>query len=419
MPDSLATPTPPSIVIVGAGLAGLCLAQALMSAGIDVQVYERDQANSARRQGYRITLDRHGLAALRACLPPQLFELAVATKKDSGGYFRYTNSDLRDIFKLTFKPDPESGGQVDRQTLHAILRTGLEDRIHFGKTAIAVEGITDGAAVRFSDGTELRANLVVASDGINSALRPQIASNAAPSISPYVGVYGVTYLPAGAPSFVPEALSRSGVLALADAPGRAFFFTTMRFHERPDVAFTRLAPDTTAPINDDYVMWGLVSPSSEAPEAAVAADPVRLHAQAVDFAKQFHPVLHTMVAAGDPAQTIMSRFSAGRRPTHWTQKHATLMGDAIHPMPPFGAHGGNTALRDAALLANELRTALREERPIETAIDPYQRSMSEYAFKAVATAERSMRQLSMNPLQRWFMLKVLTRFNRMTVPVPK
>ena len=56
------------MAIAGAGLSGLCLAQYLTRAGIDVHVYERDPGPFVRRQGYRIILDRHGLRrCARAC----------------------------------------------------------------------------------------------------------------------------------------------------------------------------------------------------------------------------------------------------------------------------------------------------------------------------------------------------------------
>ncbi|HIH2644050.1 TPA: NAD(P)-binding protein, partial [Burkholderia cenocepacia] len=45
------------VAIVGAGLGGLALAQALKQAGIAFDVYERDAAIDSRRQGYRIRID--------------------------------------------------------------------------------------------------------------------------------------------------------------------------------------------------------------------------------------------------------------------------------------------------------------------------------------------------------------------------
>src|SRR5262245_55925383 len=120
-----------SVVIAGAGLSGLCLAQALLHAGFDVHVYERDPAPQTRRQGYRLTIDDHGAAALQACLPPNLFEavLATASVHEEIGYFRFTNKDLGEIFKLTFKrapnaPDHQMIGQVDRATLRTIMLSG-------------------------------------------------------------------------------------------------------------------------------------------------------------------------------------------------------------------------------------------------------------------------------------------------------
>jgi 2-polyprenyl-6-methoxyphenol hydroxylase-like FAD-dependent oxidoreductase len=121
-----------SVAIAGAGLSGLCLAQYLVRAGIDVHVYERDPGPFVRRQGYRIILDRYGLEALRESLPRQLYTLALTTGDEPGGHLRFTDSRLRDAFTITFKDEPHATRQVDRLTLRSILQSGLNGRIHYG-----------------------------------------------------------------------------------------------------------------------------------------------------------------------------------------------------------------------------------------------------------------------------------------------
>lgn len=412
---------------MGAGLAGLCLAQSLLKRGVDVHVFERDAVDRPRRQGYRITIDRQGLAALKYCLPPNLFELVMATKGIPGGSFRFTDYKLRDVFALKFDTQPEDGGQVDRQTLHTILRMGLDDRIQFGKTAVGVDDTPDGALVRFSDGTTAHGSIVIAADGSGSALRQQIVAGAEPEPSPLLGIYGASSLMQGDRSLVPTALMGSGVLAIGAESGHGFFFTAMRFPESPVAAFERLAPPTQtqmrpqAPVTEDYVMWSIVFPGVELPAHVTAAislgDTDSLHTFALEQAQHFHPALRAMVETSNREYTLLARFLAAKRPESWRLHRATLMGDAVHVMPPFGAHGGNTALRDAALLAEKLLEASENGLPPESAFVSYQREMEDYAFKAVAAADRSMRQLEMNPLLRWIMLKVITRFHRVTVPL--
>ncbi|WP_163572288.1 NAD(P)-binding protein [Fodinicola feengrottensis] len=67
------------VLVIGAGLGGLAVAQGLRKAGIDVQVYEKDTDIEARWQGYRIGLREYGWSALRTCLPAELYDLAWAT----------------------------------------------------------------------------------------------------------------------------------------------------------------------------------------------------------------------------------------------------------------------------------------------------------------------------------------------------
>ena len=58
------------VAVAGGGLGGLCLAQGLLKAGVDVTVYERDAQLADRRQGYRLHVDARAGLALEQCLPP-------------------------------------------------------------------------------------------------------------------------------------------------------------------------------------------------------------------------------------------------------------------------------------------------------------------------------------------------------------
>src|SRR5262249_50184759 len=253
----------PSVAIAGAGLSGLCLAQSLLRAGFDVQVYERDQTPDARRQGYRVTLNQHGIGALQRCLPPHLFALFLATASSTThGYFRFTNQELGEIFTLTFKADPSGANlplprQADRLTLRTLLLSGLRDRVHFDRAAARVESTPAGATLFFADGSSTHASLVVGADGVHSALREHLLPGCAPVDTGHMGIYGRSLLVQDGRSLVPEPLRNSGVLAVAGR-GRAFFFTAMRFQESPQAAFARLAPDQQPPVQEDYVMWALL-----------------------------------------------------------------------------------------------------------------------------------------------------------------
>jgi len=62
------------VAVVGGGIGGLCLAQGLKKAGINVAVYERDRTRVDRLQGYRVHISPRGTSALHNCLPPELYK---------------------------------------------------------------------------------------------------------------------------------------------------------------------------------------------------------------------------------------------------------------------------------------------------------------------------------------------------------
>jgi len=102
----------PNVVIIGAGVGGLCLAQGLRRAGVPVRVYERDVAPDARPQGYRLNIEPAGSRALHDCLPGQLWRLLVATAGDPGPGMGVFTHRLR---RLMREPGDLPLGQVVRR----------------------------------------------------------------------------------------------------------------------------------------------------------------------------------------------------------------------------------------------------------------------------------------------------------------
>ncbi|WP_422934370.1 FAD-dependent oxidoreductase [Sinomonas sp. P47F7] len=170
-------------------------------------------------------------------------------------------------------------------------------------------------------------------------------------------------------------------------PGLAFFATAMRFTQAPAGI---LPADAVPPGLDalgDYVMWGLIPDPAET-DVLRDQGPEELLRRARELTVGASPVLQSLVENSRIADTLFSRFSAGRPGGQRAFAHATAIGDAIHPMPPLGAHGGNTALRSAQALAARLASVPADvPGQIPAAIDAYETEMTEYATAAIRAAE--------------------------------
>src|SRR5690606_38574730 len=125
-----------------------------------------------------------GDLALRACLPPNLYELVVATSGKPGSSGVTVLSPRLDVLHQVtdFEPQDADAGRhlsVDRLVLREILLTGLDDVVRFGAAFTAFEELPDGRVrVHFDDGGSDDADLLVAADGAGSLVRRQLLPQA-------------------------------------------------------------------------------------------------------------------------------------------------------------------------------------------------------------------------------------------------
>jgi len=182
------------VAVAGGGLGGLCLAQGLLKAGVDVTVYERDADLAVRRQGYRLHVDARAGRALEQCLPPEHFAVFRATCGDASTRLTVMSERLR---VLSEQGSTGSGADpyapatlstsVNRQTLREVLAAGLDGRLVFGSELVRYEAGQDGVRLHFAGGRQAEADLLVGADGVNSAVWPPPAR---PKPKPACGTTG-------------------------------------------------------------------------------------------------------------------------------------------------------------------------------------------------------------------------------------
>lgn len=168
----------PRVLIVGAGLGGLALAQALRKQGISFEVFERS-AHEERFQGWCLGLHSM-LDELVAAMPNDMPSFGEAVD-----HLRPLMLPAQIAFYLTNNPKHRIGVQdpgdlsiirANRQRLRAWLATGID--IQFSKVATLVEETEDGATVHFRDGTTARGDIVVGADGVHSPIRKSMLAKA-------------------------------------------------------------------------------------------------------------------------------------------------------------------------------------------------------------------------------------------------
>jgi 2-polyprenyl-6-methoxyphenol hydroxylase-like FAD-dependent oxidoreductase len=150
-----------------------------------------------------------------------------------------------------------------------------------------------------------------------------------------------------------------------------------------------------APIDrEEYVMWGFTARRSrlEDRRAVEDLDDRELKRRVEALTADWHSTLRGLVRGTDPATVKSFSVKASTPVAPWTTTNVTLLGDALHNMPPFRGVGANAALWDAALLSKTIAEAAGGRRPLLEALADYELRMIEHGFRAVRTSLAAMAQ---------------------------
>ncbi|PYC73563.1 FAD-dependent monooxygenase [Streptomyces tateyamensis] len=319
----------PRICVVGGGPAGLTCARVLQQRGIEVTVYDADDAVDSRDLGG--TLDLHADSGQIALADAGLTDAFRALARPQGQAM--TRRDHHGTLLGEFTPAPEdtAAPEIDRGQLRRLLHDHLRPgTVRWGKKLVRTTGLTGRAhRLEFADGSTVDADLVIGADGAWSKVRP-LVSDAAPQF------LGVCFLDARFDEVRhPEvaALVGDGHLFANDNDGRAVILQR----------------------NSNGVVRGYLAFRAEFDWHLAAgvdlADRAGLRAHlAAEFGHWSAP-MRALIVRND-GDYVPRSFWALPAPLSWAHvPGVTLIGDAAHLMAPFGGHGANLAMLDGAELA--------------------------------------------------------------------
>jgi 2-polyprenyl-6-methoxyphenol hydroxylase-like FAD-dependent oxidoreductase len=338
-------------VVVGAGIGGLAVAGALARSGWQVTILER--ADRIRAERTALTLWPNGVRALRALGLGAGLD-AIATPVTDTGVRRPDGQWL-------VPPRPTSRDEwapvvVHGEDLHDMLVAGLGERVEI-RTGITVRTLhtPDGDRPVVGDGrTTFPADLVVAADGLDSALRrrlapeTQVVSSGCAAWRAVIPWYRVPKPPADRPAggetlgagyrFVCVPLGDDSVAA--GGRGGIYWVATVAGAARPEPPATQLAL-----LRRWFADWP--APIGELLAATEAEDLVQQEI------RELRPLPR---AYGFPT-------GCGG---------VVLLGDAAHAMPHHLGQGACLALEDAVTLQAVLREAVPGE-SLRAGIEAYHR----------------------------------------------
>jgi 2-polyprenyl-6-methoxyphenol hydroxylase-like FAD-dependent oxidoreductase len=375
------------ILIIGAGLGGLALAQGLIRAGFNVSIFERDESPTTRPQGYRISIRSLGMKALAAILTAEKMEsLSSAKVANVGDGFTCANEKMEPFFSIPQGQD--AAVQFLRSELRSLLQEGIN--IEWNKRLVMFEEKDDEVIAHFEDGSYAAGDLLVGCDGGGSIVRellPSVYGNFLGSIPKVVdsnrAILGgqIDRTPEW-DNFLP--LNRTGLVRFL---GPHSHYMGVCFSERaarsPTVfwAFSEEIEDRNAP-------WYQFDQGLECRKRILD------HCKLLMDNEPWHESLKKLIYATSAEEIMMpwltrtTEFPDSNQFPMAPTGRVTLLGDAAHAMPTEKGLGGNNVLEDARLLSALLALSTK---PISWSklIGEYEREMFARARIAVQESENA------------------------------
>ena len=327
-------PSVRSVVIVGGGISGLCLAIGLARAGIDVEVVEASEEGTIFGIGMALQAP-----ALRALDSLGLLEVCI-----DAGFAHETGTQISvDGSPVGSQPIPRPLGEsvpgqlgIQRKAFHRLLleaagQSGVS--VRFGLTVISANHAGEAVEVVLSDGSVRGCDLVVGADGAYSAMRKVLLDSDL------------------VPEFTGQATWRVGVPRPPDLRGMCLVIG--------GPLSVGINPVTEA---DAYIfVVENISAKKHVPETEL---PARLQELLRGYGG---PVAELVATVHDPSAIVYRPLESLVLPSPWYKERAILIGDAAHATTPHMAAGALIAIQDAIVLTDELQ----RDQPVDAALEGF------------------------------------------------
>ncbi len=326
------------VVVVGGGIGGLFAANALVSRGLDVAVYE--QAPALGEVGAGVYITPNAVRQFRRVGLEAAVQKWGALVGPQSKYYRHDGSPIAPV-QVADASGWNANFGMHRADLVDFLAAKLPAGIvRCGHRAVGFEQSADSARVRFANGASAEADVVVAADGIHSELRPHVFPPSKPVFHGTVAYRGL--------------VTRE---RLPDWP-----MDRWQMWAGPKKHFLVFPVRHGTMVN--YV--GFVPADEEMKEswsAAGDADVLRAEFEGWD------PRIAGVLAQVDHCFR-WALYDREPLPT-WSKGRLTLLGDAAHPMLPHLGQGANQSIEDGMALATILAEA--KSAPVPAALLAYER----------------------------------------------
>ncbi len=332
-----------TIAVIGAGLGGAAAGRLLQQAGFNVDVYE--QAPAFSRIGAGIHVSSNAMHVFREMgLEEALCKMGSHPDfwLNRDGITGEYNSRIP-LGEFAVKEYGAPYVTVHRGDMHAVQIESLDqNRLHFGKSLVDVVDSGEDVCLKFADGTEARADLVIGADGINSRIRDIMLGADEP-------IYGGTV--AHRALIDGEKLKKYDL----DFEDCIKWWTEDRhmmvYHTRGDKS-------------EYYYVTGV---PHEAWDFGDKSNVPSNRDELFEAFKGYHPIVQALVECTDHVTKWPLRY---RNPLPlWSRGRLVMLGDACHPLRPHMAQGATMAIEDAAILTRCFQ---------ETGLDDYETAFRIY-----------------------------------------
>ncbi|KAH7327348.1 hypothetical protein BKA65DRAFT_66354 [Rhexocercosporidium sp. MPI-PUGE-AT-0058] len=369
---------PLHVIIIGAGITGVLIAQGLKAADIKYTIFDEESAPDIRKREW--TLNLHSASSdLRKLLTPDLYLRLREAYTDPNHIWKdleYTpwyNSMTGEIIHRVPRTDTIN---ISRRRMRKLCSEGIE--VNYGKSLSEISYDEDKVTAYFADGSNLQGDLLIGADGVRSVVREKL-----------LGVEKAKVIPCHENFTTAIARYDDAETALRVRSGD--WEACIGYH--PD-GMCNMVAISNVPDPDDPTTWEFNIANS-----ALGDSPLGL-----DNAALLQNVRRRCEGMAEPFRSSFTDLPDSTKvftdklyywiPVPWDNHggKVTLAGDAAHPMPPFRGQGLGQSIRDAANLVGHLKKLSSSgEGSISAVISEYEEEMIERGVQEVELSLTAMR----------------------------